>query len=218
MKTRDFVALEKHLVPRVPGFSIKGSLFFIAPVGHTLRGFSFEGSSFDKTSFYVWHFFLPMCVPRKYLSFNLGDRVRNTKSEGWSSEETNLEAKLTLAIQREAQFLTALKTPEAVVQALKSLVRNSKDPYGHEAFAYMLARAGDTDAAIRALDHLLSLLNPTVSWQQEMALRAQMLKTKLVANPPEAADQLAVWEAESLHNLGLEEFRHQGESLTSTNV
>ena len=84
--------------------------------------------------------------------------------------------------------------------------------YGHEALAYMLARDGDTGAAIPALDYLLTLLDPTVAWQREMASRVEMLRAKLLADPNEAAEKLATWESESIHNLGLEEFRSQSTS------
>jgi hypothetical protein len=207
MKTKEFVALEKRLLPSITGFSIKGSILFVAPIEHTLRGFSFEGSDFDKTSFYVWRFFLPMCVPNKYLSFSFGDRIRDNNTERWNAEEANLHAKLAAAIQKETAALMALKTPQDVVRVLVTLARNSVDPYRHEALAYMLARAGETDAAVSSLDHLLTLLNSAVPWQQEMGSRAQMLKTKLFANPHEAAQQLVAWEVESIHNLGLDEFR-----------
>jgi hypothetical protein len=51
LTTREFVSLEKSLLPELPGFAIKGPLMFIPPAERLLRGISFEGSSFDKTSF-----------------------------------------------------------------------------------------------------------------------------------------------------------------------
>jgi polygalacturonase len=45
-------------------------------VKHALRGLYFEGSSFDGKSFYVWTFVLPLFVPTKHVSFNLGKRLR----------------------------------------------------------------------------------------------------------------------------------------------
>ena len=53
MRAKDFVTLEKRLLPNLPNFTIKGPLLFIVPIGHTLRGFHFDGSSFDKKAFYV---------------------------------------------------------------------------------------------------------------------------------------------------------------------
>src|SRR5215469_13812914 len=134
MKIKDFVALEKRLLPALPGFAIKRDLMFIPPVDHTLCGFSFESSGFDKAAFYVGAFFLPLCVPRKYFSFNLGHRV----GSGWEISNPALECELASAMQKDAQFLSSLKTREDVVEAIKLRVAASKNLYGHEALAYML--------------------------------------------------------------------------------
>ena len=82
-----------------------------------------------------------------------------------------------------------------------------QNPYVQEALAYSLARAGDIDEAVAALDQLINLLDGKLSWQHDMADRAQVLKDKLVANPSEAQQQLEAWQKESVSNLGLEAFR-----------
>ena len=71
MTTKEFIALEKSLLPDLPDFAVKGPLMFIPPAERLLRGISFEGSSFDKTSFYVTVFVMPLCIPTKHLYFNL---------------------------------------------------------------------------------------------------------------------------------------------------
>ena len=58
-----------------------------------------------------------------------------------------------------------------------------------------------------ALDQLVGLLDEKVPWQCEMADRARALKSQIVSNPADVQRQLAAWEAESVHNLGLEAFR-----------
>lgn|SRR5262249_28471477 len=175
---------------------------FIPSLEHTLRGFSFESSGFDKAAFYVWAFFLPLHVPRKYLSFNLGHRV----GSGWEISNPTLDRELSSAMQKEVHPLVSLKTPENVIEAIRLQLGDYKDLYSHEALAYMLAYSGDTRASLEALGYLLRLLNPAVRWQQEMASRALLLREKLLRDPNEARDQLVIWRAETLHNLGLEEF------------
>jgi hypothetical protein len=76
-----------------------------------------------------------------------------------------------------------------------------------EAIAYALARAGDVAQAAMALDQLVGLLDEKVPWQCEMADRARALKSQMVSNPADVQRQLEAWEAESVHNLGLEVFR-----------
>ena len=85
MTTKEFVSLEKRLLPELPGFAIKGPLMLIRPVECMLRGISFEGSSFDKTSFYVTMFVMPLCVPTNHLYLNFGSRVRRAEGgDRWS--------------------------------------------------------------------------------------------------------------------------------------
>lgn len=207
MTIKDFVALEKRLIPSLPQFIIKGPLMFIAPLGHTLRGFYFEGSDFDKTSFYVNVFFLPLCVPAEQVSLNFGDRLRIEGSDRWSVSDPDFETTLGTEMQNAARSLTALRTPEDVVETLKSRVRYSSDPYIYEAIAYMLARQGKREAALDALDGLVKMLDPSIQWELNMASRAHCLKTKLVESPGQAKKQLDAWESETVRNLGLEACR-----------
>ena len=76
MKTREFVNLEKRLLQDLPGFAIKGSLMFISPVGHTLRGFCFDTSGFDKRAFYLWSLFMPPVCAFKICSFYFWAKTR----------------------------------------------------------------------------------------------------------------------------------------------
>lgn len=202
MTTRQFVALEKRLLPKFPGFAIKGRLMFLTPLEHTLRGFSFEGSAFDKTSFYVTNFFMALCIPRRHLIFNLGERLRERGSDRWSANEENFETILRSEMGKQLLFLTQLKTPMDVVDAA---VRrgNPKDPYRQETIAYMLAFAEQVKAAIQALDGLLAMLDTGVQWQHEMAIRARLLRSKLVDDPRSARAQLELWKKETLQSLSL---------------
>jgi hypothetical protein len=90
MKTKDFVSLAQQLLRRLPGFTVKGPMMFICPAKHYLRGIYFEASSFDAKPFYVWTFILPLYVPNKYVSFNLGKRVRNAGGDRWKADAPNL--------------------------------------------------------------------------------------------------------------------------------
>jgi hypothetical protein len=210
MTTKEFVALEKLLLPNLPKFVIKGRLLFIAPIERTLRGFHFDPSAFSKKDFYVAVFFMPLCVPMKQVHFTFGHRV----GPGWSADDPGLKTILSSAMQKELPFLANLKTATDVAEALKPLTKGS-NPHCHEALAYTLVQAGEIRAAVDAIDTLLRLVdsvkrvNPDVTWELQIAERAQSLKTKLMANPEEANAQLAAWESETVRNLGLGMFWNQ---------
>jgi len=208
MKNKDFSELAKRLSPDLPGFAVKAPLMFIPPVGHTLRGVCFEGSSFDTNSFYVNVFFLPLFVPRKHLSFEFGNRIRTASGgDRWNADAPDIVCELGIALKREAlPFLSPIESLRDVEQAAKSL-RLPQNPHVQQAIAYAIARSGDVGKAVVELDALLAMLDVKVPWQREMAERAEVLKTKLLTNPAEAQRQLEAWESETSQNLGLEKFR-----------
>jgi hypothetical protein len=218
MKTKDFVAIEKRLLPSLSNFAVKGQLLFIVPIDHTLRGFHFDGSSFDKRSFYVSAFFMPLCVPSKHVHLTFGRRVRERGGDRWSADEAGIEGVLESAIQKETPFLLGLQKPKDVAGALKLLTKPNDagyvNPHCYEALAYVLVKAGAIGAAVDTIDALLSLVdglkraNPAVAltWELEVCARAQLVKTKLIVNPEEANAQLVAWEHETVNNLDLENF------------
>ena len=178
MPTKDFVAIEKRLLPDFPGFAVKGALMFIRPLGNTLRGFHWEASAFSKRDFYVNMFFLPLYVPAKHLHFTFGHRVGRNKR--WSADSPNLESALSSAMQKDVLFLNSLKTPKDVAEALEPLTKPNKvayvNPHCYEAFAYALAQAGEITAAGDAINTLLNKTNLTVDWESEIASRAQLIR------------------------------------------
>jgi hypothetical protein len=206
MKTKQFVAIQKMLLPELPGFAIKGSMMLMCPVKAILRGIYFEGSDFDKTSFYVNVFALPLCVPTKHLYFNFGNRLRLAGADRWNANDPNEIAELGTAIRRDAApFLLRTESLLAFVEVAKSF--SSVNPHTPMAIAFTLARAGRVDEAVIGLDQLLPRLDLKLAWQSEIADQVKTLRTKLVANPSEAQQQLEAWEAESVRNLGLEALR-----------
>jgi hypothetical protein len=214
MKTKEFVSLAKCLLPSLPAtFVIKGPMMFIGPVKHTLRGIHFERSGFDAKGFYAGMFFMPLCVPAEHVHFTFGERIRNETGQWGSTDVPDLEARLTSAIQEVVPFLAGLRTMKDVAEALRPLTQRD-NPHCHEAFACSLARAGETKAAIAALDHLLDILKPATAWEREIGSRARLLRNKL-ANDPEAAQRiLGEWQAITIRNLGLEEYcGNNGDSL-----
>jgi hypothetical protein len=204
MRTKDFVTFETRLLPNFPGFAIKESLMFFSPVRHILRGFCFESSRFDKKEFYVNRFFMPLFVPHKHVHFTFGARIGQG---GWKADEPDLETALSTEMQKEVPYLAGLRTAEDVVSSLERLIKPNPrgyiNPHCLEALAFSLLQAGELTRAANALDKILNLVESAVPWQREIAQRAEILKSKLEANPAEAQRQLEIWENETTENLGL---------------
>ena len=204
MKNKDFAALAQLLLPELPGFAVKGPLMFIPPVGQTLRGLCFESHSHEEELFYVWVFFLPLFIPRKHVSFEFGKRVGGDR---WNADAPDIVRDLGVALKREAlPFLARIESPLDVAEVAK-LQQVPQNPHVQQAIAYALARGGDVDEAVVALDELLRMVDVGVLWQKEIAERASTFRSQLLDNVASAQKQLEAWEVESARNLGLEKFR-----------
>jgi hypothetical protein len=207
VNNKDFVALIKAILPNTPGYFVKGSMVLAKPLGDILRAIYFEGSSFDRRSFYIWAFFLPLFVPATHISFTLGIRIRlPLGGDRWNVDALNLVADINDALHSQAlPFLDKVGSPQDAVLMAKSLETNN--PYVQEAIAYCLARTGEVGEATQRLDRLTAMLDTKISWQAEMIRNAQVLKTKLLNTPLDARKQLDAWETETTRNLGLESLR-----------
>ena len=202
MSNKEFSALARSLSPALPSFAIKGPLLLICPMNGILRGLLFESHSHSSTLFYVWVFFLPLCVPTRNLALNLGRRISSPGGGPWDSAQKGLIETLIEAVKREGlPFLSRVESIGDLADSAGSLP--SKGPYTLQAIAYSLARDGKFARAVTALDEMMQSLDGKIAWQLEMAKRANALKSKLLSDPAGALRQLQDWEAESLGNLGL---------------
>jgi hypothetical protein len=201
MKKSELTALAKQVVPR--DWAIKGDLAFMQPVDHTLRGIHFDTSAFRRKVTYVTWFYLPLWLPRTHLTLTLGARIRHS----WNIDDPGMVEQLRDHIVREAlPILDGLRTPHDVARTLLARVKELGVvlPLQQE-LAYALARTKDP-AAIEAFDTVLTVFNPAVEWQRELAARALSFRDELIRNPDAAMRQLLAWEQVSLSNLGLEKF------------
>ncbi len=201
MRKTEFNSLIKALTKELPGFAVKGSLMFIPPCRHLLRGIYFEPSTADKRSFYVTVFVLPLFVPTDHIYLNLGERV----GISWNADDKDLLPELAEVLKREAlPFLNSMGTLQGLTGAL---IHNSPDARTQQAMAYGLAVKGDIEQALVALDLLILSLEVEFPWQQCIKDQAQALRTALTENPSLAMRWLQTWEAETRKHLGLEKFR-----------
>ena len=208
MKNKDFAELAKRLFLDFPEVVIRGPMVVVPPIKSVLRGLHFEGSGFDEKSFYVWAFLLPLFVPTKHISFNLGKRLRGPYGgDRWSVEMPNLVAQLGAAVKRDAlPFLSGIESAEDIAKAAAAF-QQSGDPYAQQTVAYAWARSGNVARAVEELERLMHSLDGKIAWQREMAGRAELLKAKLLADPREAELQLEAWESQTSENLKLGKLR-----------
>jgi hypothetical protein len=204
MNTAQVRSLSRDLLPHIPSYRHKGHMLFATPLNHVLRAFYFESSAFDRSTFYLWAFFLPLYVPTTHVSFNFGTRLRKESGcEGWDLSDAQLGEALLASIRSNGlPFLDNVRLPRDVPTAIQRLHAGA-GPHGLEAIAYSLVIADKITQAEEALERLSKTLDATVPWQAEMMGRASRLARKLCMHPQDALQQLAEWEEETLKNLKL---------------
>jgi hypothetical protein len=161
MKKKEFEALESRLLSYLPGFFVRGGLLILPPVSPVLRGIAFEGSSFDKSSFTVTAFLLPLCVPTDHLDFNFGTRILHPKGgDRWNATNSDLVGELGAALKLQATpFLSRVKSLLDFVDTARTFPQ--ANPNIRKAIAYSLARSGRITEAVEVLDQLLEQLDRT---------------------------------------------------------
>jgi len=203
MKKSEVKVLETKLLPHLPGFYIEGGLMVLSPCSPVLRGIALDSSSFDKSSFTVTAFLLPLCVPTEHLYVNFGTRIRvSGGGDRWSTTNPELVSELAKALKLQAvPFLSRATSLFDFVKIAKTF--SQANPNTRRAIAYSLARLGRTTEAIEIIDVLLRQLDRANPWQFALASEAEQLKSQLIEHPTEALRQLQVWEAQTQRNLGL---------------
>lgn len=204
MTSNQFQSLGGRLMLRISGFCAKGPLLYAQPLGHVLRGFYFEDSGFDPAAFYVWTFFLPLYLPTTHISFTFGQRLAGDNGERWTIEDPKGEDKVLSAINTAGlPYLSGTENIHQLALVLERRYAGSRDPYVWEALALSFAMNDDNSAAVRTLDHLLTITDPDIAWQKAMRTRAEVLKRDLCSNPIEAKRTLSEWEQTTVKNLRL---------------
>ncbi len=206
MKTRDFIAISKQLLPSLPGMVVHNGMMLAASNDAVLRGICFEGSSFDAGSFYVWSFGMQLYVPADGINFNLGVRLRmESGAERWHQAEDQLIVKLSNAVRIQAvPMLRQLETAAGVVELTRAAASvASGNPHLHRELAFALAKAGENEAALGELEVLSRRLDRQVPWQNEIARSSEALHQCLIADPEGVPALLKQWVAENVHRLGL---------------
>ena len=205
MKASQLRPIFRYLTANLDGFAFKGRMVFAIPVDHILRAFLAEPSGFDADGFYLWAFAIPLYIPTDHISFSFGDRIYHDGLQWWNRNDPNLNEKLLQSIQADGlSLLEATSSPQKMIDFVVARFV-SENPYHRQALAYSLAAAEDYVRSREELNALIEMLDPDVDWQVEMKLRAMRLRDAIDTDPRVAQELLAGWEAESRHNLKIDE-------------
>lgn len=205
MKTSDFVKIEKQLLDILPGYTIKGSLIY-APIEHRmLRGLSFEGSSFNKETFFVWYFVMPLALPTQYLYFSFGDRLRDHRgTDGWSVNQTDVIKELRDEVRNQAlPWLAMFDSPVGAITLTKRLASESTNFRTWETAAGMLLTYGDIEGAIILIDRCLEVCDFSIPWHRDIAKYLDELKNACMESPQALETLLNSRTEQNLINLKL---------------
>lgn len=182
---------------------------FVDPPTEIIRGFAFESSGFDPSSFYMWAFVHPLYVPEPRLSITFGHRIGGG-SRSWRPESHDTErvmAALLAHMEHEGlPFLERLRTPRAVAETGYQVVGSDDNIRVIEAVAYSWIIAGDYPRAIRELDRLQRVcrgLPQDIAWIREVAEQGRRVRNLLSDSPKEAVQLLENWMQVSKRQIGL---------------
>lgn len=205
MRHRELKPLFRTMLPSLPGFVGHKSLLIKAPMNGLLRAVDFDPSGFDKASFYVATFVMPLCVPSDYLHLTFGQRIRqHGKTDGWSMTMDDLAAELLRDIQ--AQALPYLARADTFLSAV-DVISAFSNPHAPKAMAFLLARAGERKRATALINEYLPKLRLDSHWEKEIFDISTRLRDMLIADPEAAHRQLLEWEEYTIQKLRLEAFR-----------
>jgi len=207
VRTKEFASIGRQLAANLDGFVSWRDLLILTPVRHVLRAICFD-RSIDSRSFYLEAFFQPLYVPKDYMAFTLGRRLRRKGRQSWDADAPELVEDTLAAFRSQALPFLGAKTDgdNKVNRMVLKEAWGSPNQNACEAAAYTLVRMGRIPEAVETIDKLLEMLRDTVPWHQEMRKRVTLVKADLDKGLDAAMERLNGWEAETIRNLKLEPF------------
>lgn len=208
--------IRKHLLPLMPDFGVKGGLLFVRPIQYVLRGYGFQGSSFDKHIFCVGVFAEPLFIPGGYVAVEGWKRlgtVKGKQDQWWTLTEDNERQVMTdvhRLMKREGPvILDKFKTLEDFVKNAIDRDTNPYSPYPPEMVAYGAILTGNANKAHEMFDRLETTLRNADchrDYHDEILERACLVRDTFARNPKKAVAMLSRWRDETAATYKLTKF------------
>jgi hypothetical protein len=203
----------------LPGFRARGRLIIKEPLDHLLRGICLDASS-TKGSFYPTAFVQPLYMPKAYIFFSFGGRLRTSNGQyGWkltAGNANNILEDVTRAIQAQAlPLIDKIRTPLDLAIACDSPEAFSDrfkwrpdDINILEAAAYSWLLAGDEHMALRKFSAIRDEVRTGTDnrdWVLDLDARAGRFAARLEAGERQLAlAELEKWRCQAVRELRLE--------------
>jgi hypothetical protein len=213
MRTSEFNKLAREqLRPLLPDFALATGLLFEVPIADLLRGLTFQGSSYDQTSFFLVAFVQPLYIPSDEVVPTFGKRSPRFPA---TDALDDIESFVTGAGRT---FLEQLATPVDFANWLEREERGHRpDPFALEALACSRLLAGQTPVARRWLDLAAESAAGYIRRDIEEGLYAENeehpllsvlertahLRDALILSAEDALAVLERWRQETASHLGL---------------
>ncbi|MFL5920937.1 MAG: hypothetical protein ACJ75Q_14340 [Gaiellaceae bacterium] len=213
MRTSEFDKLAREqLRTLLPDFAVATGLVFEVPIADLLRGLSFQGSSYDQTSFYLVAFIQPLYIPSDEVVPTFSERSPRFPGTDALGEIRSFVA------GAGRTFFEHLRTPADFADWLEREERGHRpDPFALEALAYSRLLAGQAEVARRWLDLTAETAGAYIRRDIDEGLYAENEEHPLLtvrerttqlcdALAVSAQDALAVlerWRQETASHLGL---------------
>lgn len=161
MRANEVHKIAKSLMPYLPEFHLKGPMAYKVN-DDVLQAVYIEDSGLDKTSFYVWVFFLPLYIPLKHLVFTFGKRLSNGKRWTNAPDQAN---ELAMAFQAEAlPFLHSIDSCKQISKAIDAIDGGKRtNLHLTRALAHSLAREGDRNGSAEVLKGIINQVSQSTA-------------------------------------------------------
>jgi hypothetical protein len=197
-------AIERQVAPRFPSLRPVGDLL-VARAGPILRGFAFERSMMDKTTFRLRAFGQLLSIPSNTVAFGLSHELGNFRIDGDADSVFAAAAEKADAQGRE--FLSRVEDCATMLDNLESIRSATVDHrLVGEIRAHLLAQLLRDDEAIQALDQVADQLSPPeVEYEEDALARVKELRAAVARSHGEGIALLEKWTRDSARALDVED-------------
>ena len=197
-------------MPSLPGFHAKGRLLYRRPLEDLLKACYFEDSGFEKNSFTVAAFVLPLYVPADHVHMTFGKRLGAGSGTWWDyAEDKKAEighGVVAVILEEALPMFDRFRNARDFFAKGASLVSNPEGVHLLEARACSAVRAGlltDGKGVLGALEDQLAELDTSLDYVGDIQRRSRRLRQAVEQGERAAQAVLSEWRQYTIDHLGL---------------